>query len=531
MRSRLDIKYRLAAHIAALAIFVVGFVAIDPATLYARKDDRAISSRSRLAGQKRSRHSAATGEGAAAIATATPETAPPARPAREDSIGADSAGKALESPTPASSEAATTGRAPADASGTSPAADTEQRAVAAVDADSLTPPEASGSIDVAAPSAEAEKTAGDSIPQTPQAVVPLIDEPAAILEAPETAPPPTSTIADATGKEDAPALSETTAEAPVVSDAGEGAGRAEPGDADIGEAEKRDTPTEPAIPDRSADKDEPISAVPENDAEPAATEPAVTAAIETTDVETETIPEAEPEPDGSDTETPAPTPTPSPAPVGTATSGASAEDAPESGELEPALPDEKPDQPEEVIAGDDKPAALQPDESGALVVAEDASPATRVEIVPVVDAGFEMLADGVYWLTDPAGVDGHMESIPPNARIVRLSASEKTARPAAGGSGAIALPTDLSCLGYEAAAEFLDLAFEKDDGPLVAVKEPGADAAAFYKGAFLLTATTPDLEQVLRLMESDLAESGQARDDVVRLLSRLDAAGLRREFQ
>ncbi|MCC8166355.1 MAG: hypothetical protein LIQ31_09435 [Planctomycetes bacterium] len=167
----------------------------------------------------------------------------------------------------------------------------------------------------------------------------------------------------------------------------------------------------------------------------------------------------------------------------------------------------------------EEPPVSQPDESGALVVAET-PPVRAAQLLP--NASLEVLGDGVYWLDPRHDLEQELGAIPEVGGLVLL-----TPLPGYRSTGfehlkTEVLPADPADLTVDAAEHFLDLT-TNHTRPVVVAVLPGARGAAFFKGIYFLRNRNLPLDDVLRELEPELQEAGGARDAIVHRLIRFNA--------
>ncbi|MCD8138583.1 MAG: hypothetical protein LUE17_02185 [Planctomycetaceae bacterium] len=193
------------------------------------------------------------------------------------------------------------------------------------------------------------------------------------------------------------------------------------------------------------------------------------------------------------------------------------EPAPQAGPepVAPAVPDD--------AETTEQPAAAQPDESGSLVVAapetgEDA-PVPATAPLPRL-ANLEVLGDGVYWLDSGYDLEKELAAIPEIGTLVFLSPLPDHQSTGFEHVKTESIPADLADLDRDAAERYLHIT-SAEAGPVVTAVLPGARGAAFFKGAFLLANRKLDMEEVLRELEPELESAGEARDEIIHRLIRL----------
>ncbi|MCD7897727.1 MAG: hypothetical protein LUG50_13805 [Planctomycetaceae bacterium] len=196
-----------------------------------------------------------------------------------------------------------------------------------------------------------------------------------------------------------------------------------------------------------------------------------------------------------------------------------------SGTTEAAVVDDSPataDAPSESspspVPESEDPPVSQPDESGALVVAET-PPVRAAQLLP--NASLEVLGAGVYWLDPRHDLEQELAAIPEVGGLVLL-----TPLPGYQSTGfphlkTEVLPADPADLTIDAAEHFLDLT-TAPDRPVVVAMLPGARGAAFFKGVYFLRNRNLPLDDVLRELEPELQEAGGARDAIIHRLIRFN---------
>ncbi len=171
----------------------------------------------------------------------------------------------------------------------------------------------------------------------------------------------------------------------------------------------------------------------------------------------------------------------------------------------------------------EQPAVTQPDESGSLVVAtpesgEDA-PVPATAPLPRL-ANLEVLGDGVYWLDAGYDLEKELAAIPEIGSLVFLSPLPDHQSTGFEHVKTESIPADLADLDRDAAERYLHIT-SAEAGPVVTAVLPGARGAAFFKGAYLLANRKLDMEEVLRELEPELESAGEARDEIIHRLIRL----------
>ncbi len=166
----------------------------------------------------------------------------------------------------------------------------------------------------------------------------------------------------------------------------------------------------------------------------------------------------------------------------------------------------------------EEPPVSQPDESGALVVAET-PPVRATQLLP--NASLEVLGDGVYWLDPRHDLEQELAAIPEVGGLVLL-----TPLPGYRSTGfehlkTEVLPADPADLTVDAAEHFLDLT-TNHNRPVVVAVLPGARGAAYFKGVYFLRNRNLPLEDVLRELDPELQEAGGARDAIIHRLIRFN---------
>ncbi|MCD8352604.1 MAG: hypothetical protein LUC93_18535 [Planctomycetaceae bacterium] len=171
----------------------------------------------------------------------------------------------------------------------------------------------------------------------------------------------------------------------------------------------------------------------------------------------------------------------------------------------------------------EQPAATQPDESGSLVVAtpetgEDA-PVPASAPLPRI-ANLEVLGDGVYWLDSGYDLEKELAAIPEIGTLVFLTPLPDHQSTGFEHVKTESIPADLADLDRDAAERYLHIT-SAEAGPVVTAVLPGARGSAFFKGAYLLANRKLDMEEVLRELEPELENAGEARDEIIHRLIRL----------
>ncbi len=166
----------------------------------------------------------------------------------------------------------------------------------------------------------------------------------------------------------------------------------------------------------------------------------------------------------------------------------------------------------------EEPPVSQPDESGALVVAET-PPVRAAQLLP--NASLEVLGDGVYWLDPRHDLEQELSAIPEVGELVLL-----TPLPGYRSTGfehlkTEVLPADPADLTVDTAEHFLDLT-TNHNRPVVVAVLPGARGAAYFKGVYFLRNRNLPLEDVLRELDPELQEAGGARDAIIHRLIRFN---------
>jgi hypothetical protein len=198
---------------------------------------------------------------------------------------------------------------------------------------------------------------------------------------------------------------------------------------------------------------------------------------------------------------------------------AEAEDVSEPTEPESAPPESAPSNPVEPA----EPATSQPDESGSLVVA--ASGAGSDLPVPAAtplpgNANLVVLGDGVYWLDSRHNLEKELSAIPEIGSLVFLAPVPDYHSTGFEHVKTEVIAADLADIGGDAAEQYLQ-AVAGDTPPVVTAVLPGARGAAFFKGVYLLANRKQDIAEIIRELEPELEESGDARDDIIHRLMRL----------
>lgn len=254
-----------------------------------------------------------------------------------------------------------------------------------------------------------------------------------------------------------------------------------------------ETPQEDAVRDESAvDVPESVPAPESEEASPI-TELASDSSPDT-DIESETSGEPDPEKAAED-ETPAADP------------------------VQPGEPEA-----EAAPANDDEtqPSKPQPDETESLVVApSETGSAPVAAITPIPNANLEVLGDGVYWLDPRHDLETELATVPELRSLILLTPLPGYRAPGFEHVKTEAIPADLADLTSDAADRFIHLTTESANRPVVVAVLPVTRGAAFFKGVYLLRCRNMTEEDMLREIEPELRDAGEARDDIIHRLSRL----------
>lgn len=182
---------------------------------------------------------------------------------------------------------------------------------------------------------------------------------------------------------------------------------------------------------------------------------------------------------------------------------------------------------EKTDAEAEQPLPMQPDESGALVVADGEASRPEEAALPLPEAaGLEVLGDGVYWI-GPDGLADKIPHLPENTRVVALAPTTDSPSLNLGIALYDVIPAVGENLDADAAERFLRDLQVKPGESAVAVALPGAWGAAFFKGAFLLAVRDADPDAAFAELEPELGLAGERRDEILHRLRRLDVDSLR----
>lgn len=168
----------------------------------------------------------------------------------------------------------------------------------------------------------------------------------------------------------------------------------------------------------------------------------------------------------------------------------------------------------------DLQAVVQPDESGALIVAPSETAAPISAATPLANANLEVLGDGIFWLDPRHDLEKELAAIPDIGTLVLL-----TPLPGFQISGfehvkIEAIPADAADIIHDSAERFLHVVSDASR-PIVVAPLSGARGAAFFKGAYLLARRNLNQEEVMREIEPELEQAGEAREEIVHRLLRL----------
>ncbi|MDR3212204.1 MAG: hypothetical protein LBU79_09850 [Planctomycetota bacterium] len=170
------------------------------------------------------------------------------------------------------------------------------------------------------------------------------------------------------------------------------------------------------------------------------------------------------------------------------------------------------------------PPLLQPDESGALRVAEQSHQPTTSLPHP---GGVEVLEQNLYWLGSVDKLSAERANLPERLRLVILSPTPGEGPPVYAGLPALTLPALAGQLDNDAAERFLRAIQVTTGREVVVAFLPDTRTAAFFKGAYLRVKKNPDPEQLLQEIAPELELAGEERGEIIHRLERLEVETLR----
>lgn len=175
-----------------------------------------------------------------------------------------------------------------------------------------------------------------------------------------------------------------------------------------------------------------------------------------------------------------------------------------------------------VTSPGDLHVATQPDESGSLVVASSETGLTDpiAAVTPIANANLEVLGDGIFWLDPRHDLETELSAVPDIGTLVLL-----TPLPGFQVTGfehvkTETIPADAADIVHDSAEHFLHVLSDANR-PIVVAPLAGARGAAFFKGAYLLSHRNLSKDEVMREIEPELDQAGEAREEIIHRLLRL----------
>jgi hypothetical protein len=178
------------------------------------------------------------------------------------------------------------------------------------------------------------------------------------------------------------------------------------------------------------------------------------------------------------------------------------------------------------------PAGPQPDETGALAVADPQLPEAASLPLPEID-GLEFYRDGLYWLVAADAEDERLGLLPNGTPLLYLYGSKQSLPNAALLNSQLFLANE-ETLTDDSAEQFLRVVDNlrlRPAGLAAAVVLSDTNASAFYKGVYLLVVQGLEFDAALAAIEPELRLSGDLRDEIIHRLRRLDLTPLKRIAQ
>lgn len=178
------------------------------------------------------------------------------------------------------------------------------------------------------------------------------------------------------------------------------------------------------------------------------------------------------------------------------------------------------------------PVSPQPDESGALAVADTPLPGAASLPLPEID-GLEFYRDGLYWLVTVDAEDERLGLLPNGTPLLYLYGSKQSLPNAALLNTQLFL-ADADTLTDDSAEQFLrvvDGLRLRPAGLAAAVVMSDTNTSAFYKGVYLLVVQGLEFDAMLTAIEPELQLSGDMRDEIIHRLRRLDLTPLKQIVQ
>lgn len=178
------------------------------------------------------------------------------------------------------------------------------------------------------------------------------------------------------------------------------------------------------------------------------------------------------------------------------------------------------------------PVSPQPDESGALAVADTPLPEAASLPLPEID-GLEFYRDGLYWLVTADAEDERLGLLPNGTPLLYLYGNKQSLPNAALLNTQLFL-ADADTLTDDSAEQFLrvvDGLRLRPAGLAAAVVLSDTNTSAFYKGVYLLVVQGLEFDAALAAIEPELQLSGDMRDEIIHRLRRLDLTPLKQIVQ
>lgn len=192
---------------------------------------------------------------------------------------------------------------------------------------------------------------------------------------------------------------------------------------------------------------------------------------------------------------------------------------------EPGIDEDAARRDEEQPVGGEQSSDAQPDESGALVVAEPEDENTKAS-QPLHGVNLEVLDDGVYWIDPRHDLEAESSALPEIGMLVLLTPIPGYKGPDVEAAGTESVPAGMSDLSDDAVARFIHIV-SSARRPVVVAALPGAHGAAFFKGAYLLARRGMDMGETLLEIDPELNEAGPDKEEIVHRLMRLDIEAIR----
>lgn len=170
----------------------------------------------------------------------------------------------------------------------------------------------------------------------------------------------------------------------------------------------------------------------------------------------------------------------------------------------------------------------QPDETGSLAVADNETgfAAPVAAATPLPNVNLEVLGENVYWLDPQHDLEKELAAVPEIGTLILLAPLPGFRFQGFEHIQTEIIPADIADLSDDAAARFLHLT-DKPARPVVAAVLPGTRGAAFFKGVYLLARRHLAAADLRKEIDEDLAEAGDAAEEIVHRLERLDVNDLK----